>query len=194
MRIRQTPICIHTQLALILIGTLFLASCASMPSHLGRNRYNFPPQTVMEHGDYAKFVAENQQIFEGCEDKMTCAIALFNLGFAHAYPQSPYHDPSKALLYLAELVEAYPQTPWAFQARTWITLVNQTLALEEARNQLQAALRAQEATIRNLEARRNQLQATLRAQETTIRNLEARLKRSRDIDLWIDQKERKLLR
>ena len=50
----------------------------------------------MEDGNYARFLAENRQRLEhvggaGCE------VALFNLGFAHAYPPSPYHDPSKAL-------------------------------------------------------------------------------------------------
>jgi HAMP domain-containing protein len=156
----------------------------------GRHPHNFPPQAVMEHGDYARFVAENRQILEGCDGKAAaCAIALFNLGFAYAYPQSPYHDPAKALVYLTKLAEDYPQTPWAFGGRAWITLVNQTLTLKAARHQLQAALRAQKAT----EAACDQLQATLRAQKTTIRNLEGRLKRSRDIDLRIDQKERELL-
>ena len=190
MRVRKTLTRVHTQLALALIATLFLASCASMPFRFGRNPHNFPPQAVMEHGNYAKFVAENRQTLEGCEGKTTCAVALFNLGFAHAYPQSPYHDPAKALAYLTKLVEDYPQTPWAFRGRAWITLVNQTLTLEAARNQLQAALRAQKAT----EAVCDQLQAALRAQKTTIRSLEGRLKRSRDIDLRIDQKERELLR
>jgi hypothetical protein len=77
------------------------------------------------------------------------------------------------MVYLTKLVEDYPQTPWAFRGRAWITLVNRTLTLEAARDQLQAALRAQ---------------------KTTIRNVEEHLKRSRDIDLQIDQKERELLR
>lgn len=190
MRVRKTLASVQMQLALALIGTLCLAGCTSMPFHLGRNPYRYPPQAVMEHGDYARFIADNRQTLAGCEDKTTCAIALFNLGFAHAYPQSPYHDPAKALVHLTELVKNYPQTPWAFQGRAWISLVNQTLALEAARDRLQAALRAQKAT----EAAYNQLQAALRAQKATIRNLEGRLQRSRDIDLRIDQKERELLR
>jgi hypothetical protein len=173
MRVNKTLICVQTQLALALIGMLLLAGCASMPFHFGRNPHNFPPQAVMEDGNYARFVDENHQTLKSCEGKTTCAIALFNLGFAHAYPQSPYHDPTKALVYLTELVEVYPQTTWAFQGRAWITLVKQTLALEAARDQLQAALRAQKAT---------------------IRNLEGRLQRSREIDLRIDRKERELLR
>lgn len=204
MRVNKTLIWIQTQLALPLIGTLLLAGCASMPFYFGRSPQNFPPQAVMEHGDYAGFIAENRQSLKGCKGKTTCAIALFNLGFAHAYPQSPYYDPAKAQKYLAELIDNYPQTPWAFQGQAWLALVNQTLTLEAARNQLQATLRAQATSIRNLERelkrsrdidlRIDRIQAALRAQAATIRNLEGRLKRSRDIDLRIDQKERELLR
>jgi len=189
---------------LTLIGTFLLAGCASMPFHFGQNSPNFPPQVVMENGDYAGFIAENHQALEACESTTTCAMALFSLGFAHAYPPSPYHDPARAQKYLAELVEVYPQTAWALQGRAWLALVEQTLALEAARRQLQAALRAQQATIRNLEGRLqrsreidlriDRIQAVLRAQQASIRNLEGRLQRSREIDLRIDQKERELLR
>lgn len=100
-------------------------------------------------------------------------MALFNLGFVHAYPQSPYYDPSKALRYFDQLSNTYPQTPWAYQGRVWVAFINKTLALEETRRRLQADLRTREAT---------------------IRSLQGRLDRSRDIDVEIDKKERELLR
>lgn len=204
MRGRETLSGVQAQLALALIGTLFLVGCAALPFHFGREPDDFPPRTVIEHGDYAKFVADNHRTLKACDGKTTCAIALFNLGFAHAYPPSPYHDPARALVYLTKLVEDFPQTPWAIQGRAWMVLVKQTLDLEAARHQLQDALHAQAATIRSLEERLkhsqeidlriDRIQAALREQKATIRNLEGRLKRSREIDLRIDQKERELLR
>ena len=161
-----------TTLSTVLSGILLLAGCASLPS-FDKSRGAFPPQQVMEGGNYARFLAENRQMLERCEGSTGCEVALFNLGFVHAYPPSPYHDPSKALRYFDALIKKYPQTPWAFEGRAWRALVNENLAAEEQRRRLQTDLRSKDATIR-----------TLRTQ----------LGRSREIDIEIDKKERELLR
>ena len=158
---------------IVLCGVLLLAGCASWPPVFDKPRGAFPPQRVMEGGDYARFLAENRQMLERCEGGTRCEVALFNLGFVHAYPQSPYHDSSKALLYFDDLIKKYPQTPSAFEGRAWRALLTENLALEEKRRRLQADLRSKDATIR-----------TLRTQ----------LGRSREIDIEIDKKERELLR
>lgn len=177
----------HTPLCLLLLA-LSLAGCTSAPPRLIPDQpvlpplsdqpvlppqVVFPPQVAMEHGDYARFAAENHQVLEWCEEPAGCAVALFNLGFVHAYPRSPYYDPAKALQYFDTLLTRYPQTPWAFQGQAWTTLIHEKLALEETRRRLQTDLRTQEAT---------------------IRSLQGRLKRFRDIDLQMDKKEQELLR
>src|SRR5262245_19065787 len=162
----------RTTLGIVLCGLSLLAGCAALPS-FDKSRGAFPPQQVMEGGNYAKFLAENRQVLERCEGSTSCEVALFNLGFVHAYPPSPYHDPSKALRYFDDLIKKYPQSPWAFEGRAWRALLTQNLALEEQRRRLQTDLRSKDATIR-----------TLRTQ----------LGRSRDIDIEIDKKERELLR
>jgi hypothetical protein len=127
----------------------------------------------MEHGNYARFAAENRQAWEQCKGGAECAVALFNLGFVYAYPKSPYYDPTAALWYFGELCQKYPQTPWAFQGQAWMAFLNERLALEDMRRRLQAELRTR---------------------EVTIRSLQERLKRARDIDLQLEKKERELLR
>jgi hypothetical protein len=127
----------------------------------------------MEDGNYIRFLAENRQRLEHCGDGAGCEMALFNLGFVHAYPPSPYHDPGKALRYFDELIKKYPQTPWAFQGRAWRALLTTTLTSEE---------------------KRRRLQADLRSKDSTIRTLRTQLGRSREIDIEIDKKERELLR
>ena len=161
-----------TAWGLVLGGSLMLAGCASRPS-VDKSRPAFPPQQVMEDGNYARFLAENLQLLEHCGGGAGCEAALFNLGFVHAYPPSPYHDPSKALQYFDDLIKKYPQTPWAFEGRAWRALLIVNIASEEKRRRLQADLRSKDATIR-----------TLRTQ----------LGRSREIDMEIDKKERELLR
>ena len=160
-------------LGVVLCGVLWLAGCASAPPASDKPRAAFPPQQVMEGGDYAGFLAKNRQMLERCEGGMECEVVLFNLGFVYAYPQSPYHDPSKALQYFNDLINKYPQTPWAFEGRAWRALLTANLASEEKRRRLQTDLRSKDAAI-----------GTLRKQ----------LGRSREIDIEIDKKERELLR
>jgi hypothetical protein len=162
-----------TTLGLLLHTVLVLTGCASKPSSFETSPTAFPPQQVMEDGNYVRFLAENRQLLERCQGGSGCEMALFNLGFVHAYPPSPYHDPGKALQYFDDLIKKYPQTPWAFEGRAWRALLTANLASEEKRRRLQADLRAKDATIR-----------TLRTQ----------LGRSREIDMEIDKKERELLR
>lgn len=159
-------------LGILLHTVLMLAGCTSMPSS-DNPRVAFPPQQVMEDGNYVRFLAENHQLLERCQGGTGCEVALFNLGFVHAYPPSPYYDPGKALRYFDDLIKKYPQTSWAFEGRAWRALLIANLASEEKRRRLQADLRSRDATIR-----------TLRTQ----------LDRSREIDMEIDRKERELLR
>src|SRR5262249_6577576 len=138
-----------TTLGLVLVGLLMLAGCASMPS-FDKSGGTFPPQQVMEDGNYARFLGENRQKLESCQGGTGCEVALFNLGFVHAYPQSPYHDPRKALQYFDDLIKKYPQTPLAFEGRAWRALLNENLTSEEKRRRLQGDLRSKDAAIRTL--------------------------------------------
>ena len=163
----------QAELACLLLVTLLTASCTPGSLAVPPPRAAFPPQAVIEHGDYARFLAENRQVLEHCQAGEACAVALFNLGFVYAYPHSPYHDPTKAQQFVAELLKSYGETPWASQGLVWLALINQRLVLEETQRRLQG---------------------DLRDRETTIRSLQGRLKRLRDIDLQMDQKERELSR
>jgi hypothetical protein len=127
----------------------------------------------METGNYESFMTENRRQLEGCGGWIECDLPLFNLGFVYAHPQSPYRDPEKARRYFAELQTRYPESPWAYQGRTLVAFMNQSITLEEARRRLQVEVRTRDATIRRL---RDQLS------------------RSREIDIEMDKKERDLLR
>ena len=126
----------------------------------------------MASSEYAKFLGDNRRILEQCKHGTGCEVALFNLGFVHAYPQSPYYNPTKALQYFDELLKKYPHTPWAYEGRAWRALLNENLASEEKRRRLEAEFRAKEAT---------------------IHSLQMQLNRSRDIDIEYDKKKWELL-
>ena len=87
----------------------------------------FPPQTVMQTGDYAGSLAENSEALKSCQDPDKCAIALFNLSFLHCYPKSPYYDPPQGLKYIEDLIAAGPGSPWTFQAMVWKDLIEKNM-------------------------------------------------------------------
>lgn len=186
MHRRKAGFFLYDILALTLVP-LCLASCTARPLSGGLPYATFPPQAVMENGDYARFVTENQQSLQQCTGETACATALFNMSFVHAYSHSPYYNPARALHYLDELHKQYPQTPLAFQGQAWKTFLHEKLVLEETQRRLQTDLQMLQADLQTL-------QVDLRSREATIRNLQGRLKRARDIDLQIDKKERELLR
>jgi hypothetical protein len=181
-------------LAFALLLPLGLVNCTSRAVSSGKPPGLFPPQVLLEHGDYSRFVVDNQQALAQCTEAAVCATALFNLGFVHAYPSSPLYDATRALQYLHTLHARYPQTPWAVQGQVWSAFIHDKLALEEAQRRLQATLHTLQTDVQTLHTDLQALQAGLRAREATIRSLQARLKRSRDIDLRIEKKERELLR
>jgi hypothetical protein len=133
----------------------------------------FPPQKVMESGDYAGFLGENMQALNDCNGTNLCEVALFNLGFIYAYPKSPYYDHTKGLPYFSELIKKYPQSPWAFQATAWIDIMKKNMTSEDKRRRLQGEVKSKDAA---------------------INELKQQIKRSREIDLKIEQKERELLK
>lgn len=157
----------------VLAGCSRLVSSAKPTAAVSLPSPAFPPAAVLRGGDYAAFLAENEEILQRCAELATCDVALFNLGFVYAYPKSPYRDRATALWYFDELKKQYPQSPWALQAEAWSAFLTESLALEESRRQLQAHLQTREQRIR-----------TLREQ----------LKAARQIDLEMDKKERELLR
>lgn len=111
----------------------------------------YPPQEVLEAGDYARFRANNTRFLAQCAGRMGCDVALFNLGFVYAYPQSPYYEPRKALHYFGQLLEQYPQTFWGMQAQGWHALLQENLAAEKAKRRAQATVRAKETLRRTQE-------------------------------------------
>jgi hypothetical protein len=174
----------------LVMASLFLNGCASLSTSLFQFQAAFPPQQVIENGDYRGFLVENQRYLSTCGEWIGCDVILFNLGFVYAYPQSPYRDPRKARQYLRELYNRFPQSPWASQGQVLLAFMNEQVGLEEAQRQLRNDLRTRDAAIRKL---RGQLDRS-REIDIEIEKLRGQLDRSREIDIEIEKKERELLR
>ncbi len=105
----------------------------------------FPPQDAMQSGDYAGFLAKNQEALKNCKEPEECAAALFNIGFLHCYSKSPYYNPAKGLKYLDDLCKGSPESPWAYQARIWIDMVKKNMKTEGRVRQLRDEVKSKDA-------------------------------------------------
>src|SRR5262245_58119475 len=157
----------------LVLVSLLLSGCASLSTSLFQPQEAFPPQKVIQTGEFRGFLAENQRNLSTCGARIACDITLFNLGFVHAYPLSPYRDPQRARQYLRELQSRFPQSPWASQGQVLLAFMNEQDSLEAAQRKLRSGLRTRDAA---------------------IRKLQGQLDRSHEIDLEIEKKERELLR
>jgi hypothetical protein len=153
----------------------------------------FPPQEVVEGGNYSEFVQKNQKIVDECTNTDQCAMALFNLGFVYCYPPSPYHNQSIALQYFEDIIKEYPQSPWALQAKAWGEVVKKCMATEASLQQLKSKVRAKEMTIRELRRRIAESKEVDIEMDRREKELHEQIERSRKIDIEIDRKERQLL-
>ena len=146
-------------------------ACARLPSPEGHGG-----------GDYEGFLAENQKIVRECDEKATCDEALFNLGFVYSYPGSPYYNRARGLEYFDRLVQTYPRSVWAYQARAWAEIIRKNVsAVGKKQKDLQ-------------KDHQKDLQEELKSKEATINELQNKLDRSREIDMEVEKKERELLK
>jgi len=172
----------------------------------------FPPQTVMEKGDYESFFTENTEALKSCQDPDKCTLALFNLAFLHSYSKSPYYDPRKALKYIEDLNTAAPGSQWAYQAMVWKGLIEKNMQLqkkliarkrparEESKTKESSESEADELARQpessqegDWEMDRQRFEDEIRARDETIRELNRQIQKSRQIDIEIEKKERGLL-
>lgn len=126
----------------------------------------------MQTGDYAAFFEENSEVLKSCQDPDKCTLALFNLSFLHCYSKSPYYDPRKGLKYIKDLIAAAPESPWAYQAKVWKDLIEKNMRQKS----------------------RKRLEDEIKSKEETIRELNRQIERSRQIDIEMGKKERRLLK
>lgn len=161
----------------------------------------FPPQAVMQSGDYKGFLAQNLAALKSSPKPDQWAVAIFNLCFIYGYPKSPYYDASKALQYISDLVVGAPKSRWAAEAMVWRALiVKEMKAINRSRLMARQRLKSKEADLQNRAAKekdwqvdRQLLQDEIKSKDEIIKELTRQLKGSRKIDIEIQKKERELL-
>jgi hypothetical protein len=165
---------------------LCLAGCAHKAQQVATCDPVFLPQRVVQSGEYLEFLEENEKLLSLCTASDSCEVPLFNIGVVYAYSKSPYFDRAKALHYFGQLVRDYPHSPLAYESMVLIDLIEQSLALEKKRHDLQHQINSKEAAIKTKEK-------DIESKDSAIDELREQIKRSRDVDVEMGQKEREIL-
>ncbi len=113
---------------LFLAGVILLSgtACASFP--LGGHRWNTerwdhlqPVQSRIENKDFDGAVQVYQDMLTGPD--RSADLALYDLGLLYAHYGNPKKDYKRSLLYFTRLTRDYPASPFAEEARIWISVL-----------------------------------------------------------------------
>ena len=80
-------------------------------------------QDLLARGDYEGSLRENQQIVSVFPKEPPGDKALFSMGLIYAHHNNPEKDYKKSVGFFTKLIEGYPQSALAEQARIWLNVL-----------------------------------------------------------------------
>jgi len=114
--------------------TLFLLSCASSERVRERNEARdalHSSRQLLAQGEYEGSLLENQYVLSLPEGRSRKDEALFNMGLIYAHFRNPEKDFRKSMSYFEKLLQDYPESPYAEQARLWVATLQEIDELHE---------------------------------------------------------------
>ncbi len=86
---------------------------------------------LFDLGDFAGSLKENQRVLSQTRINSPKDQALFNLGLIYAHVENPQRDSGKALHFFKKIVNDYPQSPLAGEARVFAGVLQENERLKE---------------------------------------------------------------
>jgi hypothetical protein len=80
-------------------------------------------QELFNRGDYAGALRENQAVLDSFDKEPPGDKALFSMGLLYAHPDNPQRSDEKSLSYFTKLIEDFPGSPLAAQAKIWVHML-----------------------------------------------------------------------
>lgn len=154
-------------LCLCFAGLMFLPllSCATSERVRERNEaheFLCPGQQSLTPGGYERSLLENQYVLSLPEGRSCRDGALFNLGLIYAHSGNPEKDLRKSMSYFEKLVQDYPESPFAEQARIWVATLQE---IDELHGVIEKSTQTIEQSKQDMEKLNEALQAALREME-----------------------------
>jgi tetratricopeptide (TPR) repeat protein len=175
-------------LYLFFAGLIFLPllNCTTSGGLKERNEareYLRSSQEFFAQGDYERSLLENQYVLSLPDDRSCKDEALFNMGLIYVHSGNPERDTAKSTSYFKKLIQDYPQSPFAEQAKVWVSTLQEMdelnqviershqiiefsrLEMEELNESMHAALKVEEPPSPKVDKQAEAREILLRAQD-----------------------------
>jgi tetratricopeptide (TPR) repeat protein len=154
-------------LCLCFAGLMFLPllSCATSEEVRERNEareFPCPGQERLAQGEYEGSLLENQYVLSLPEGRSCRDEALFNMGLIYAHSGNPEKDFRKSMSYFEKLVQDYPESPFAEQAKIWVATLQE---IDELHGGIEKSTQTIKQSGQDMEKLNEALQAALRKLE-----------------------------
>ncbi|OGP93164.1 MAG: hypothetical protein A2156_08400 [Deltaproteobacteria bacterium RBG_16_48_10] len=100
------------------------------------NQHLLRSKELLVQKDFEGALSENQEILSLPRHQPLKEEALLNIGMIYVHPGNPKRDPVKSLYFFNRLAEDYPQSPWVWQAKGWIEVLQENERFNQRLEQL----------------------------------------------------------
>lgn len=154
-------------LYLFLAGLIFLPllNCTTSEGLRERNEareYLRSSQELLARGDYERSRVENLHVLSLPDGQPYKDVALFNMGLIYAHTGNPERDTTKSMSYFKRLMQDYPQSPFAEQAKVWVATL---LEIDELNHVIEKSNQTIELSRLEMEKLNESMQAPLKVEE-----------------------------
>jgi tetratricopeptide (TPR) repeat protein len=180
--------CFFLSIALMII--ISLVKCAAlrqMEVERKAQEYLIRARELFDQGDFAGSLKENQKVLSCCDNTTHGDEALFNAGLIYAHYGYTKRDYKESLEFFKRLVKVFPQSPLAGQAKMWIRMLQENEKLNKKIGELDRIVRESKEENEGLNRKIEDLNRKIEELNRTIKN-------SKQIDIEIDEKKKKLSR
>ncbi len=89
------------------------------------NQHLLRSRKLLTQRDFEGALNETQEILSLATRRPPEDEALYTVGMIYVHPESPRRNLMKSLYFFDRVVEDFPQSPWALQARAWIGILQE---------------------------------------------------------------------
>jgi tetratricopeptide (TPR) repeat protein len=116
----------HLYLCIAGLAFYSFCGCAAMREVETRNNADkslLRGQELFAKGDYEGALRENQAVVSAFDKEPPGDKALFSMGLIFAHQNNPQRDYEKSMSFFTKLIEDYPQSALAEQAKIWVHIL-----------------------------------------------------------------------
>jgi hypothetical protein len=140
--------------------------------------------------DFDEVISESRRVLAAEDSDVPSDAALFTLGIVYAHPRNPSKNSAEAMNLFTRLLQDYPQSPWASQARVWLALLREQDTLGESNAKLHEENTALDSVNKKLRDEQENYMQTQKKLRDENENLQQVIKKMKQVDIEIEEKKR----